>query len=361
LVALTSKQDIRAALAAFDGKLTVFGAVGATNTVRASVGRAGGSFGAARTLHVANGSLLGATLARSGPVALLRRCFTRECQKADIVLVRQTSAGWSQPRAITKPVDANRGAVLAGGLVALPDGEIAVAYERDNVLYLRRVTPAGKLSAAQRLGVAIQAHIVLAPMGGHRLLVAWAWQAINEDYAHSPFHVRLACSNTAGHFSGHSQALATIPLTGAERYVQGPGIVLAGRTLAWTDYAGGRYDVRAGDINDACAITAQTLAIPGSDVVLDDLAIGPAGSATIALGVGRRANEPTINPTDQTQLGVFAATRAASGAPFDAPQRVSPPSATILTPASVAIDRSTGRSAIVYADNATPELALTPR
>ncbi|MEA2155043.1 MAG: hypothetical protein QOE11_1183, partial [Solirubrobacteraceae bacterium] len=87
----------------------------------------------------------------------------------------------------------------------------------------------------------------------------------------------------------------------------------------------------------------------------------PAGSATIALGVGRRANEPTINPTDQTQLGVFAATRAASGAPFDAPQRVSPPSATVLTPASVAIDRSTGRSAIVYADNATSELALTPR
>jgi hypothetical protein len=361
LVALTSKQDIRAAVAASDGTLTVFGAVGATNTVRASVGRAGGSFGAARTLHVANGSLLGATLGRTGPVALLRRCFTRDCQKADIVLVRQTSAGWSQPRAITTPVDVNRGAVLAGGLVALPDGEIAVAYERDNVLYLRRVTPAGKVSAAQRLGAAIQARIVLAPMGGHRLLVAWAWQAVNEDYAHSPFHVRLACSNTAGHFSGHSQALATTPLTGAERYVQGPGIVLAGRTLAWTDYAGGRYDVRAGDINDACGITAQTVTIPGSDVVLDDLAIGPAGSATIALGVGRRANEPTINPTDQTQLGVFAATRAASGAPFDAPQRVSPPSATVLTPASVAIDRSTGRSAIVYADNATSELALTPR
>ncbi|MEA2131800.1 MAG: hypothetical protein QOJ85_4691, partial [Solirubrobacteraceae bacterium] len=272
LVALTSKQDIRAAVAASDGKLTVFGAVGATNTVRASVGRTGGSFGAARTLHVANGSLLGATLARSGPVALLRRCFTRGCQKADIVLVHQTSAGWSQPRAITRPVDVNRGAVLAGGLVALPDGEIAVAYERDNVLYLRRVTPMGKVSAAQRLGAAIQARIVLAPMGGHRLLVAWAWQAVNEDYAHSPFHVRLACSNTAGHFSGHSQALATIPLTGAERYVQGPGIALAGRTLAWTDYAGGRYDVRAGDIDDACAITAQTVAIPGSDVVLDDLA-----------------------------------------------------------------------------------------
>jgi hypothetical protein len=34
-------------------------------------------------------------------------------------------------------------------------------------------------------------------------------------------------------------------------------------------------------------------------------------------------------------------------------------SATVLLPASVAIDRSSGRSAIVYSDNATPELALT--
>jgi hypothetical protein len=342
-----------------DGRTAAIGTIGTNNHLVSASGVAGSRFAGLGALGVARGFVVAA---RQGGV-IVRRCLGRFCERVDLVVVRRRGGRWSKPRAITRPGTAT--SLRDADLTTLPGGELAFAYEREHVIYERRLTPSGRLSPAQRVGAGVQSHLSIAPGGGHRVIVAWGWQRVSEGDAISPFAARVACSSAIGHFSGRPRDLGSVPVTGSGRYVDGPGVVLrqdaAGNsTLAWTGYQDGRFVVRAGPLGRTCAIAPQTLAVPGADVILGDLAVAAPGRATIAFVSGRRgADGPNRTPTESV-VGLLAAERPGAAAPFAAPALVSAPGAFVVDPA-VAIDRASGRSVLAWRNVATAvELSTAP-
>ncbi|HTN24693.1 MAG TPA: hypothetical protein VL120_11950 [Solirubrobacteraceae bacterium] len=349
--ALGDGLAVNALMPLADGRTAAIGTIGPNNHLVSAAGAAGERFADLGALGVARGFVVAA---RQGAV-LVRRCLGRFCARVDLVVVRRRGGRWATPRAITRPGTAT--GVRSGDVAKLPGGELAFAYEREHAIYERRLTPSGRLSPAQRVGAGVQSHPSIAPGGGHRVIVAWGWQRVSEGDALSPFAARVACSSAIGHFGGHPRDLGSVPVTGTGRYVDGPGVVLrqddAGRsTLAWTGYQDGRFVVRTGPLSRTCAIAPQTIAVPGADVVLGDLAVGPSGRATLALVAGRRGADAPNGAPAESVFGLLAAQRADPAAPFSGPALVSAPGAFAVDPA-VAIDRASGRSVLAWRDVST--------
>jgi len=201
-------------LRAGPGAITAFGTVGLSSTLTSASGRPGHTLRGPRSLSIPGGQVVGTT----DDAVLVNRCVGA-CVNRDLAVVRHRGNGWSVPRAVTLP-----GTERGGAMTTLPGGTIAVAYERNRSIFVRRLSPGGHLFPAQRVGSGVQAEISIAAAGGRRLAVAWGWQLVSEGDAVSGFTAAVACSSGAGHFSGHSHVLASIPVTGTGRYVSGPGI-----------------------------------------------------------------------------------------------------------------------------------------
>jgi hypothetical protein len=291
----------------------------------------------------------------------VRRC-TDDCEgPSDLAVVRRHGAVWAAPRAVTQPGTEVRG----GALTTMPDGTIAVAYERNHAIFVRRLALSGRLSPAQRVGSGVQSEISVASIGGHRLVVAWAWQRVDEGDAESGFTAAVACSSGIGHFTGRSHVLASIPVTGEGAYVQGPGLSLgqdAGRevTLAWTGFENNRFDVQTTGLSTRCATAPQTIPLPGSDAVLGGLAVAPSGQATIALLAGLYGSEPPPASVSEAALGIYAAERPRGAAAFAAPVEVSSADENNVEPV-VAIDSTSGLNVLAWRNASTSiEYATAP-
>jgi hypothetical protein len=337
--------------------IRTFGTTGTAETLSPAAGRPGHTLKGSSSLNIPQAFVVATT----ADAVLLRQC-SQGCGGANGLEVTRLAGGrWSKPRAITRPSTA----VAAGGaLTTMTDGTIAVAYQRNHAIYVRRLSPSGSLSPAQRVGIGVQSEISIASTGGRRLAVAWAWQRIDEGDAESPFTAHVACSTSIGHFSGRSRQLASIPITGDGDYVSVPGLSLgqdAERrvTLAWTGYAGNRFVVQTSRLTASCATAPQTIALPGADGVLGALAVAPSGRATIAILGGAHGSAPGPD-TGESVHGILAAQRPSATAAFAAPVQVSAPDAEEIEPA-VAIDATSGRSVLAWRDVASSiELASAP-
>lgn len=342
-------------LRAGPGAITAFGTVGLSSVLTAASGRPGRTLRGSRSLSITGGLVVGTT----DDAVLVARC-TPACVERDLVVVRHRGSGWSTPRALTRP-----GPERGGAITTLPDGTIAVAYERNQSIYVRRVSPSGRLFPAQRVGSGVQSTIRIAAAGGRRLAVAWAWQRVSEGDAVSGFTAQVACSTGLGRFGGRSHVLASIPVTGTGRYVSGPGIALekdadGQLTLAWSDFAGGRFVVGAGSLSPRCATARQTIALPGADVLLGDLALAPSGRATIALTAGIFGSDPAPAGRTEATHGIVAATRPTATSAFTGPVQVSAADDNEVEP-TVAIDQTNGRSVLAWRDIAgSIEFATAP-
>jgi hypothetical protein len=342
----TGQSSIEQVLPRRDGSVTVIGQAGATNRLVSATGRPGARLGPTSSLHAANGVAFDA----AGDAVLVSR-ISRGGDRTDLAIVRRRGDGWSTPRPITR-----RGGTVGGGAITtLPDRELAIAYGRDGAIFVRRLAPSGRLSPAQRIGAGTASKITIARSGPHRLIVVWSSQHASQGDAASGFHVRAACSTASGHFGARARSLAAIPVRGPGRYVEGTGIELATdaagtHTLAWTDYAGGRFVARTGAIDDACRVTPQTIAIPDTDVILGGLSVAPSGAATIAIIAGRRGADPPVigSGLPEAVHGALAARRATSGAAFSAPVQVSAPADEDAYDVAVATDVASGRSVLTW-------------
>ncbi|MEA2371534.1 MAG: hypothetical protein QOH12_1928 [Solirubrobacteraceae bacterium] len=322
--------------------ITAFGTVGLRSTLTAASGRPGHTLRGSRSLSITGGLVVGTT----DDAVLVNRC-TGACVNRDLVVVRHRGNGWSVPRAVDRP-----GTERGGAIATLADGTIAVAYERNQSIYVRRLSPTGRLFPAQRVGPGVQSTIRIAAAGRRRLAIAWAWQRVSEGDAVSGFTAQVACSTGLGHFSGRSHVLASIPVMGTGRYVSGPGIALeqdvnGQLTLAWSDFADGRFVVTASNLTTTCATARQTVAVPGADAVLGDLAVAPSGRATIALTAGIYGSDPAPANRSEAAHGILAVERPAATAPFSGPVQVSAADDNEAEPV-VAIDQTNGRSVLAW-------------
>ncbi|HEY5196718.1 MAG TPA: hypothetical protein VIJ51_06800 [Solirubrobacteraceae bacterium] len=337
-------RTVEQMMPAGSGGIRTFGTIGTGETLSPASGRPGHTLAGSSSLNIPQAFVQATT----DDAVLLRLC-TKDCGgPSGLDVSRYRGGRWSAPRAITQPSTEVRG----GALTTMADGTIAVAYERNHAIYVRRLSPGGRLSPAQRLGTGVQSEISIASLGGQRLAVGWSWQRVDEGDAASPFEAQVACSTGIGHFSGRSHVLASIPVTGEGDYVSGPGLSMkqdgTGRvTLAWTAYADGRFVVRTSGLSTSCATAAQTVALPGADSVLGGLAVAPSGQATVAILGGVYGDVAGRPGGTESAHGILATERTSAGAAFGAPVQVSAADDGEVEPV-VAIDATSGRSVLAW-------------
>ncbi|MEA2371542.1 MAG: hypothetical protein QOH12_1936 [Solirubrobacteraceae bacterium] len=343
LAVIVGGRTVEQMIPAGSSGIRTFGTIGTDETLTSAAGAPGTPLSASSLSLVQT-----FVVATTTNAALVRMC-TKSCQgPAALAVIRYRAGRWSAPRAITRP-----STELAGGaLTTLPGNTLAVAYERNRAIYVRRLFSDNQLSAAQRVGTGKQSHVSIASAGGGRLDVAWSWQVIDEGNAATGFTARVACSSNVGHFTGRSRLLASIPVTGEGRYVGGPGLSLgqdaAGRlTLAWTAFADARFVVQASSLSTSCGTAPQTLPLPGADAVLGGLALAPSGRSTIVLEAGVYGSDPAGASTTESAHGLLASERPTHNGSFATPLQVSAADDGEVDPV-VAIDQTTGRSVIAW-------------
>ncbi|HWH11414.1 MAG TPA: hypothetical protein VG165_09815, partial [Solirubrobacteraceae bacterium] len=229
------------------------------------------------------------------------------------------------------------------GLAMDQHGRILVAWDRDGGVYARFVSARGKPGPLLHLGSEpAPSGFDVVISGDGRAAVGWTSQAVDEGDAGSPFTATLALAGTNGRF-GRARRLATVPVTGEERFVPYGGLVVAlpaGRVglAAWTGYDGTDFIVQAASIGARGVGTPRTVSPPGTNAVLADAAEGPQGQAVIlilpglagALGAGPSATD-----------GLAAVTHTSATRAFGPPETIVPGPAAV-DGASVGIDASTG-------------------
>jgi hypothetical protein len=265
---------------------------------------------------------LGVADAPNGDVAVVaRRCAGgSDCRPSAALL-------WVR-RAGRPPVSyrlARNGRTYAAGVAMSAQGDVLVAWERNDGLYARVLTRHGWRSAAQRLGhTQAFAHIRALFASDRRAVVAWSDQAVGLGEPESDFTAQVARETAPGRF-GRARRLGSAPAAGTGTYVNYAGVAAAplpdGRVaLAWTDYLGGVFTVRAADLNRDGTLTApQMLAPADGDAVLTGLAGAPSGRIVALWLAGPAGADPG---TGEPRYGLYASIRPPTATAFGAPEQL---------------------------------------
>ncbi len=129
--------------------------------------------------------------------------------------------------------------------------------------------------------------------------------------------------------------------------------------LAWAGSAAGHWVVRTAPVDLNGVGDAGTIAAPGADALLADLAAGPDGDALVLW------TEPlptAAGPPDIERQAIFAARGfddSAAHGMFDAPEQVAPPAP--VSDATVALDPDSDRAMAVWQGEADSDRVLAPR
>ena len=271
----------------------------------------------------------------------------RDCgrQRITLVALPAGSRRVHTTRVATVPSNADD---FARAAVALDErGRLVVGYAGESGVFVRRGRLAGRLGRRQRLARVTQDRPVesmaAALTGAGNAVVAWVAQQHGD--AVSPARFAAAIAPAGRRFA--VRGLEHWPARADEDLFDSPIRVLAsafGRvTIAWTGYAHGHYVARVADVQGARVGRHHTLAVAGSDVLLDDLESGPSGRA-VALAEGVRT-------------GIFAAERPAGAATFGPLVALSDPSAGASDP-HVAFDPVGGRAVAVWVVGAAHHATL---
>lgn len=201
-------------------------------------------------------------------------------------------------------------------------GDLLVAYQDGHEVLSRHAGPTGHLAAAHRLGAGYQATLQVRYDDSGRQEVTWLSQRVSEGDALTGATISYT-SAAKGHNFTKAVVIGRDDVTGTGRYVQQPGVRLAGSgsdssVIATTIFSGGHYRVQ---VANAIAGTVQppaTMPTGDDDAVLGDLAYARTGG-TVALWLsGTRGTDPS------GPQRVFAAVRPGGAAAFGPAEAVSP-------------------------------------
>ena len=256
--------------------------------------------------------------------------------------------GKSFRRALTLHPGTNaREAAVAVG----PRGDVLLVWQARRGIYARHLDGGGHPGPMQRLGSGVQSALQARIDDDGRLEVAWESQRVSEGFAATAATVSYTTAPRAGRFAA-PRVVGGSSLTGSGRYVMRPGVRLVATgpntsMLAWTDYDGSHFGVKAADVQTGTVHKSQTVSPPAEDAVLGDLASAPAGGELVAWLTGTRGTGAS------GPQRVAAATRPPGATAFSAPQLVSPPGtaadgASVPFAPSAAVDSRSGSSLIAW-------------
>lgn len=308
---------------AVDDTGTATGGSGTGRPATDTAGLAGDAPRALNTAYLGDVALAYYSTAPGGPLRLeIERYFARTLGQA----VPVQSASTAPIGALTVAMDFRSDALLA--------------WAQGGSIYARDLPASGAHHALQRLGPAgSHPHIATLLSDDNRAIVMW----IDQDRAQTSVYIDYSMS---GVLFGKPRLLerfidpdALAPPGGSPQLIR-----LSSESVmtAWAGVTAGRWVLRTAPIDQHGLQTIGTIAAPGTDELLSDLAPGPDGDAILLW------TEPLSTPTGAPDLArqrLFAA-RGIDALPartiFDTPAEVAP--AGPLSGATLALDPDTDRA-----------------
>ncbi len=329
--------------------------------VEVAVGTPAGGVGTPRALpQTTRQQLLAVAGGPDGTAALVTGSYTGHRER--VVWIRR---GGVTRRALTIRV----GERARGAAVAVDShGDVLVVYEDDHAIFSRHLGRTGRAAPAHRLGAGVQSLIQARFAESGRQEVAWISQRVSEGDAASPAVVSYTSAARGRGFTA-ARVVGRSNVTGAGRYVQGPGVRLVGSgsdssILALTVHDGSRYRVRVADVVAGSVEAAQTVSPDGEDDVLGALAYARAGGTVVLWRTGTRGADAS------GPQRVVARVRPPGAVAFGPSEGVSPPvdssssqardAATVPYAPGAAIDPVTGTALAAFGFLA-PGVALSAR
>jgi hypothetical protein len=276
------------------------------------------------------------TNARGDLAGVFLTC-NRDCGRQRITVVERPAATRRVRTRDVATVPSNADDFARAAVALDNGGRLIVAYAGESTVAVRRGSLGGRLGRARELARVREDRPIesmsAALTGAGTAVVAGVAQQHGEAVSPARFAAAIAPAGRRFTVRGleHWPARADEDLFGSPIRV----LVSAGGrvTIGWTGFAHGHYVSRFADVQGAGVGRHHTVALPGSDVLLDDLEAAPSGRA-VALAEGLRR-------------GVFAAERPAGAAGFGPIVAVSDPAARTSDP-HVAFDPVGGRAVAVW-------------
>jgi hypothetical protein len=259
----------------------------------------------------------------------------------DVHLQRFFSQGFTHDVAVRAP---GAGAVQALTLALDYRGEVLAVWAQGGEIYARVVSNEGARRALQRLApVGARPRLTAVLSDDDRAIVAWSDQQGAQTSVYidrSAVGVRFGAPQLLERFRDPDDLPAPAASPSLVR-LSSEGVV-----LAWAGSADGHWVVRAApvDLNGVQGI--DTIAAPGGDALLADLAAGPDGDALV---LWTEPPPSTAGVVDVARQAIFAARATeeyAGGIAFDEPEQVAP--AGPVGDASMALDPQSDRAVAVW-------------
>lgn len=242
-----------------------------------------------------------------------------------------------------------RVAARAGALQALAVAldyrtDALVAWAHAGALYVRALPGRGPARPLQRLA-RVGSHLSVAAIlsDDYRGIVVWSEQRGTQTSVYldqSAVGLRFGAPQLLERFQDADGLSAP---AGSPRLIR---LSNESVMLAWAGVAAGHWVVRAASIDQHGVGTPSTIAAPGTDALLCDLAPGPAGDALVMWAEPQQREGAGPDLAEESLFAARGVNERPRRAIFEAPEEVAPPGE--LSEVSLALDPASDRALAVW-------------